>query len=394
MGVIEGVYKTLSLLSYPFARRRFEGFKIDKEAVWFHAASLGEVVSIKPVIDYFKKKSIPFFLTTMTDSGKKKAEEDFKGNVFLFPYDNPFFIKEILKRAKLIVFAESEFWPNTIFEIKKNKKRIILVNGRISEKSFIKWKVFKNIFKKILLSFDKFFVISNKEKIYLKFFGVDEKKIFVSGNLKILSTIREVIPLFNKPYDFTITFASVRSGEFKGLVNFIGKVFKTNQRVGFIIAVRHLSTLILLENMLKLKDIDYVKFTENGVKEKDKKRILILDTLGDLVRVYPVSDIVVVGGTFAPYGGHNLLEPAQFAVPVLFGPYTSNVKGMEEILLKERGGMKCKNFDELYEIFLKLLRDKKGLESMSKNAKKAFEKARRFTENGFYEIVRYLESNL
>ncbi len=394
MGVIEGVYKSLSFLSYPLAKKRIKDFKIDKEAIWFHAASLGEVISIKPLIDYFKEKNISFFLTTMTESGKKRAEEDFKGNVFLFPYDNPFFIKEILKRAKLIVFAESEFWPNAIFEIKKNKKRIILVNGRISEKSFIKWKIFKNFFRKILFSFDRFFVISNKEKKYLKFFGIDDKKIFVSGNLKLLSIKREVVPLFKKPYEFTITLASIRSGEFKGFVNFVEKVVKSDDRLGFIIAVRHLSTLILLENILKVKNIDYVKFTEGEEKLKEKKRVLILDTLGDLIRVYPLSDIVIVGGTFAPYGGHNLLEPAQFGVPVLFGPYTSNVKGMEEILLRERGGARCKSFDELFEIFSKLIKDKNEVENLGKNAKRAFEKAKKIAEDGFYEIVKYLESNL
>ncbi|MEO0300477.1 MAG: glycosyltransferase N-terminal domain-containing protein [candidate division WOR-3 bacterium] len=394
MGVIEVAYKILSFLSYPLGKNRIKDFRADKDSIWFHAASLGEVISIKPLIDYFKGKGISFFLTTMTESGKKLAEEDFKGNVFLFPYDNPLFIKEILKKSKLIVFAESEFWPNTILEIRKNKKRIILVNGRISENSFRKWKVFKNFFKKILFCFDRFFVISSKEKKYLKYFGADNKKIFVSGNLKLLSIKREVLPLFDKPFDFTITFASVRSGEFKGLVNFIEKVIKINEKIGFIIAVRHLSTLILLENILRVKNIKYVKFTENREKIKEKKRVLILDTLGDLIRVYPVSDAVIVGGTFAPYGGHNLLEPAQFGVPVFFGPYTSNVKGMEEILLKERGGIKCKTFDELFEIFLKLVNDKKEIENLGRNAKRAFERARKITENGFNEIVKYLESNL
>ncbi|MEN3044339.1 MAG: glycosyltransferase N-terminal domain-containing protein [Candidatus Hydrothermales bacterium] len=392
--MINILYKTLSSFTYPFAYRRIKDFDIEKDSIWFHAASLGEVVSIKPLLDYFIKRNVPFFITTMTESGKKRAEEYFMGRVFLFPYDNPLLIKKIEKKSKLLVLAESEFWPNIIFEIKKNKKGLILVNGRISEKSFLRWKLLKNYFAKILSNFDKFFVISLKEKKILKYFNVEENKVFISGNLKILSENKNITPLFEKPFDFTVTFASVRTREFKGVVNFIDKIMKINENIGFIIAVRHLESIILLENFLRLKNIRYVKFSEERKDFRGKTRVLILDTLGDLIKVFPLSDVVVVCGTFAPYGGHNLLEPTQFGVPVFFGPYTSNVKGMEEVLIKEKGGVKCKDFEEFFEIFKDIIHDKEKLTNLSKNSKRAFERAKKISEIGFLEIVKYLENSL
>ncbi|MEN3046070.1 MAG: glycosyltransferase N-terminal domain-containing protein [Candidatus Hydrothermales bacterium] len=392
--MIDILYKSLSFLTYPIAQKRLIDSDLEKDSIWFHAASLGEVTSIKPLLDYFDKKGVPFYVTTMTESGKKRADEYFKGRVFLFPYDNPLLIKKLVDRTRLLVLAESEFWPNTIFEVKKNKKNLILVNGRISEKSFLRWKLLKGYFARILSCFDKFFVISFREKKFLRRFNVDGSKIFVSGNLKILFENKDVSLLFEKPFDFTITFASVRTGEFSGIVDVIEKIMKMNEKIGFIIAVRHLESLILLENILKLKKIKYVKFSEERENFKYRARVLILDTLGDLIRVFPISDVAVVCGTFAPYGGHNLLEPAQFGVPVFFGPYTFNVKGMEEILIKEGGGIKCKDFNDLFTIFKDMIDSRDELIKVGKNSKNAYEKARKISENGFRKIVEYIEKNL
>jgi len=393
MGVIEGFYKTLTLFTYSFAKKRLENFNVNEKSIWFHAASLGEVTSIKPIIDKIIERKIPFFMTTMTESGKKRAEKEFKENIYLFPYDNPFLIKKLIEKAKLIIFAESEFWPNTLIEIKRKKKKLILVNGRISEKSFKKWKAFRGTFSNLLSAFDRFFVIGEKEKKFLKFFGINEEKILISGNLKFLNLNQIIEPLFEKPFNITITMASLRSKEFKGGVHFIEDILREFKDIGFIIAVRHLNTLLILENFLKSKNISFEKFSENRGKMKSDSRILILDTLGDLIKVFPLSDAVIVGGTFAPYGGHNLLEPAQFGVPVFFGPFTENVKSMEEILLKEKGGIKVKNWEELYNVMKERLKDGR-LKIEGKNAKKAAIKAKKIAEKGFNEIIKYIEKNL
>jgi len=393
MGVIKEFYKTLSLLTYPFAKKRIENFNVKENSIWFHAASLGEIASIKPIIEKMIERKKNFFITTMTESGKKKAEREFKEDVYLFPYDNPLLIKKLIEKAKLVIFAESEFWPNTLTEIERKKKKLILVNGRISEKSFKKWKAFRGTFSLLLSAFDRFFVIDENGKKILKFFGVNEEKISISGNLKFLGLNKIIEPLFKKPFDLTITIASLRSKEFKGGVNFIENILRDFKNLGFIIAVRHLNTLLILESLLRSKKIVFEKFSENKGKMEKGSKILILDTLGDLIKVFPISDAVVVGGTFAPYGGHNLLEPAQFGVPVFFGPFTENVKSMEEILLKEKGGIRVKNWEELYKVMKEKIKEG-NLESWGKNAKKAVIKAKKIAEKGLSEIIKYIDRNL
>ncbi len=393
MGIIENFYKIFTLLNYPFAKRRIENFNVDENSLWFHAASLGEVISIKPIIEEVMKRNFSFFITTMTEAGKKRAEGEFKKKVYLFPYDNPFLVKKLVEKAKLIIFAESEFWPNTLREIKENKKKLILVNGRISEKSFKRWKAFKGTFYSLISAFDRFFVISEKEKKFLKFFDIKEENILISGNLKFLNLKGEIEPLFKKPFKLTITMSSLRAREFKGGISFIQNILKEFKEVGFIIAVRHLTSLLILENFLKAKNIPFEKFSETGGEISKNVRVLILDTLGDLIKTFPLSDLVIVGGTFAPYGGHNLLEPAQFGVPIFFGPFTYNVKSMEEILLKEKGGVKVKSWEEL---FLKVKEEieNEGLKVRGERAKEAAIKAKKLAEKGLEKIVKYIEENL
>ncbi len=393
---IENLYKPLSFLTYPFAKKRMRYFSAEEsKTIWVHAASIGEVVSIIPVLKELEKENLEYVLTTMTSSGKKKAEaEGIKAKVFLFPFDNLIFIKRLLQRAKLVIFSESEFWPNTLIEIKKRKIKAFLINGRISEKSFKKWKAFKNFAKILLSAFEKFFVIGEKEKYFLEKLGVKNENIFISGNLKFLSLNKNAVPLFEKPPFITITFASLRSKEFRGAVDLIAEIVSKYKDVFFIIAVRHLKTLIILENLLKSKHLTYEKYSQNKGKLKKQKKILLLDTLGDLVRVFPISDVVIVGGTFAPYGGHNLLEPAPYRSCILFGPYTDNVKLMEKALLKYRGGMKVLDFEELKSKIESLLEKRELIREIGENAMVSSLKMKSLAEQGFRRIIREIKNAL
>lgn len=388
---IKKVYEFLSFLTYFWAKRRAKEIELEdkKRYVWIHAASMGEVNSIIPLVKELEKINASYFLTTMTISGKRFAENSLSSKVFLFPFDNLYFIKKLLKKVKIGVFTEGEIWPNTVLEFRKKRIPIILINGRISKKGFIKWKLFRREAKVILNSFDKIFVQSQREKKFLEKLQVKKDKIDVVCNLKFLNLNSEKKKLFDPPFSKVITFASLRTKEFQGIVKVIKNILEKFSDIGIVIAPRHVEAVFILENMLKKEGIEYTKRTKSKIWEKNF-RIYIIDTLGELKKVFLCSDIVIVGGTFAPYGGHNLLEPAQFKVPVIFGPFTENVKLMEKILLEKGGGIKVKNFSSLLNILRGLLENEKKLNYMKERAYLSALEAKTRSKEGFEKILKFL----
>jgi 3-deoxy-D-manno-octulosonic-acid transferase len=368
MGIIKFIYNFfLSLIPLPSQRKikeiPFENY------LYFHASSIGEVMSLKGLIDYFSK-DYPCILTTFTKAGKEKAENIFKDKikVFYFPFDKKGEIEKLVKRAKALIIAECELWPNLIQTGIKNRKKIFLVNGKISKKSFYFYNfIFKEI-KKFLRDFELIFLHDKSYEIFFKKLGVLPFKIFVLRNLKY-DALEDVKGAWEKN-GFTITFGSIRSNEIDIVVNVIQKILNKREDLKIVICPRHLINTKIVEFKLKEKGIDYEKRSKSLFPTK---KVFILDTLGELLNVWKISDVGIVGGTFGKHGGHNLAEPAFFGIPVIFGESIQNVKEIANILLKIGGGFKVKNEKELENILNKLILDDDFRKRAGENAKKGIE---------------------
>lgn len=365
MGIIKFLYNFfLSFFLLP-SERKIKEIPF-KDYLYFHAASIGEVMSLKPLVEKFYK-DYKCVIGVFTKGGKKKAESIFKDKAYIiyFPFDKRKEIEKMVRDAKAIIIAESEFWPNLLDISIKNKKKIFLVNGKISKRSFYFYNfIFKDI-KKYLRNFD-FLFLQNKE--YEKFFkslGIPSNKIKVLKNLKH-DIDYETSPLWNKN-GFIITFGSIRRDEVDTVINVIEKILNKREDLKIVIAPRHLINTYLIELKLKEKGIEYEKRSEVPFPNK---KVFVLDTLGELLNVWKISDIAIVGGTFGNHGGHNLSEPAFFGVPVIFGESIENVKEVAKILLKNKGGYKIKNEREFEEVLIKLIFDENERKKAGENAKK------------------------
>lgn len=331
---------------------------------------MGEVMSLKPLVEKFSK-DYNCVITVFTKSGKKRADEFFKDNsyVFYFPFDKEKELEKIIKKSKAVILGESEFWPNLLEISFKNNKRVFLVNGRISKKSVYFYNFFFKDIKKYIKRFEILFLQDKRYKNFFKSLGVPEGKIIVLRNLKYDSIKRDVEPLFEKK-DFIITFGSVRRDEVNIFINVIEKILHEKKDVKVVIAPRHLINTGYIESKLKEKGIEYEKRSNNSFPSK---KVFILDTLGELIRIWKISDIGIVGGTFANHGGHNIAEPASFGVPVIFGKSIHNIEEVARELIKNGGGVNVKNEEELLRAIKNFMENETLRKKAGENAQKTID---------------------
>ena len=333
----------------------FSKFKKKGKLVWFHGASVGEIQSIIPLIEKFeKKKEIVNILITSNTLSSSKIIEKFKFSKVIhqfFPIDTNFNCKKFINywKPSVAFFIDSEIWPNTIINLSKKKIPIILLNGRITKKTFRRWKNFPKfsnfIFKKIDLSF----ACSNISKNYLKKLGVKNLKYF--GNLKFSQSENEKIIKFKKLEKFIsskkIWCASSTHFNEEKLCGLTHKKLKEKYKnVLTIIIPRHIErTDIIKDELSKLNLLVH----EHESKKKINKNtdIYIVNSYGQTKSIYNICKNVFLGGSLIKHGGQNPLEATRYGCNILHGPNTDNFKEIYEYLDRLKVSIKINNTSQM-----------------------------------------------
>lgn len=289
----------------------------EKTDVHFHACSLGEVRSIRELSLAFNSR-----ISTITQTGFECAKEFCKKvNYLVFENFLPFWFKP----CKVLVIFEAEYWLMLVFMAKFYKAKVILLNARISDRSYKSYQRFSFFYKKIFSYIDEVFAQSDLDKARLENLGAKNVKIFknIKANLEIKNTKN-----YTKPKEKLIIFASTHRGEEELLLD----NFTLEENEKLIIAPRHPERFEELENWLLNKGLEFEKFSSLEDKNKKfSKKILLLDTLGELVNFYAISDLVVLGGSFVEgIGGHNPVEVAHFNNVLISGKFIYNQKALFE----------------------------------------------------------------
>jgi len=354
------------------------------KGLWFHAASVGEVNASLPLIQFFHNRfpDIPILYTVMTKTGQNRARTllKFKCNtqVIPFPMDHPPSLKQIYKNFDpfALIVIETELWPNLTLLSQRFGVKSYLVNARLSQKTLPRYLLIKRIMSKVVNSFDLIFARYEEDKEKFLMLGAKPEKILTVGSLKYdiqLSSIASSKRLKRsdlgyKDSDFIVVFGSIRSKEEDEIVEAIKKLdLHRHPDIKVIVAPRHLDRAPHFASKLRDAGIKFV-FRTQGFNPNG--RILILDTIGELVAFYRIADVAFVGGSLANYGGHNILEPASCGVPVIFGPFVWNVRHEAKGLLLCKGGFLVKNADELASLILRLRDDISTLIEAGINAEK------------------------
>lgn len=370
-------------------RERLGLYKISSDPnknIWIHCASVGEVNVLKPILNFLRRKfpDRGIIITTMTVTGREAAKDKYPeiDNIFLAPMDTGFSIKRAIGRInpELIIIIETELWPNLIMYPSEYGVRLVLINARISPSSF-KWYLFLSFFfREILNRFDLIIAQSEEDRKRFEILKGNSKNIYVTGNLKFDIEFPEKTKRFDDVFSNILqgkpvfVAGSTHEGEEEIILHQIPRFLENFPDLKFIIAPRHLERIQAVERLMLEHGIRYIKRTEIETLSLDNINVILLDTIGELSRLYEKATVVFIGGTLVPVGGHNVIEPAIYSKPVIFGPYYSNFKYACKLLLEEGGGICVKNGEELFEKTSELLKNQNIIESVGKRAYNAVKK--------------------
>ncbi|MBO5993119.1 MAG: 3-deoxy-D-manno-octulosonic acid transferase [Acidaminococcaceae bacterium] len=347
----------------------------DTNCIWLHGASVGEMVAISPLVKEIKNlmPERKVLVSAVTVGGYDMARQIMPeaDAIINFPLDLPFVASSMVERIRpgIFIMVETELWPNFLRAIRERNIPAMMMNGRISEKSAKSYRYLSSLLRDMLNTISLFCMQSSIDAKYITQLGADPEKIIVTGNTKFDQTYAEVSPedlatyktelgLGEDAYPVIVAGSTHRTEEEAVLTSFTA-VRKEYPRARLIIAPRKLNRI---EEIKKVNaKFGYEMGFRSKLKEMEGPRpefpVLLLDTIGELGRIYAVGDIVFVGGSLVRYGGHNVLEPAAHAKPILVGPSMEDFKDSYSLLSKAGACRMISDADGLAEAFLEIAGD-------------------------------------
>ncbi len=284
-----------------------------KRGLWFHVCSLGEARALQPVLEGLTAEEIS--ISTITHTGHKEAEK-YDAEVRYLPFESllPFWVK----RHKVLVVLEAEFWYMLFTVAKARGAKVVLLNARMTERSFPKYMKLRWLYVRMFDRVDKIFCQSEADKVRFEALGAQD--IEVVGNIKLAQKI-EANELFEKPAVETIVAASTHSGE-EALILEAFLEYKHARHAKLIIVPRHPERFDAVYDLLKRQKDEHLSLSRWSEVENFKADIVLVDAMGKLNSIYAISDIAIVGGAFRKdVGGHNPLEPAHFKCKIITGQH-------------------------------------------------------------------------
>lgn len=323
--------------------------------VWFHAVSVGEVHSCLPLLQSLRSSmpTVPIHVSTGTATGRKLAEEKLgqvAASVFRAPLELRWCVRRAFSRLRprLMIVAETELWPNYLFEAERFGCPVLIVNGRISDRSAPKYRRMRFLFRRVLACADTILVQSDDDRRRFLEAGASSSRTVVSGNLKYdfdprasTSRLPQVLAelLERSAPGLVVVAGSTRETEEELIVPALQAIASRAERALLVVAPRHPQRFDEAEAVLRRSGLPVLRRSTLEVSDSFAlPAVLLLDSLGELASLYRQADIVVVGGSLNGWGGHNVLEPALFGKPVVVGPYMQNFRQIAAGL-REAGGL-------------------------------------------------------
>ena len=336
---------------------------------WIHAASLGEAVIAENIIRplLLRNRDLSFLVTTNTYYTRDLLRRRFgtETQVHSLPFDLPFSLRLFFKNSSFtaLLLVETEIWPNLIWMAHSRHIPVIIVNGRISDSTFRHYRFFSFFFRRVFSSVNLIIAQSTQQAERFIQAGAVPSTVIALGNLKYAREVgvSEETPAKEK----SITFGSVKEKELEILVPVIERLKQAYPDYRIFVAPRELRIVDRLERAFSA-GFRVARFSSCKDGEPTDAELIIVDTVGDLLGLYSKSMVAFVGGSLAPYGGQNMLEPLFFATPVLFGPYTDNFREIAEEILSSGAGLVVTGADDLYEGIIHILRDDAVRQSMGR----------------------------
>lgn len=362
--------------------------------IWIHAVSVGEVLAITQLVTELQAqlRDYRIVVSTTTDTGQKLARQRFgEENVFRAPLDLPWAVQSFLDalRPRMLVLAESEFWPNLLHSAHEGGAVVAVVNARVSDRSLPRYLRFRWLFTRVLANVDLLLTQSEEDERRLVAIGAHPERVHVGGNLKfevrppargeIHGRLAEAIQ--RDSIGPVIVAGSTLEGEEAMVVDAFRAVRERYTQSMMILAPRHPERFDSVATLLGSSGLAYVRRSQlldiplvspAGMSDAPEGSslvggVLLLDSIGELANVYELADLAFIGGSLVPKGGHNVLEPAYFGVPILVGPHTENFRDIVDIF-RRADALRVVTPGTLVNVMLGLLGNVEERERLGRNA--------------------------
>jgi len=360
--------------------------KTSSKVIWVHCVSVGEFNAARPLIDQLLDiyPEHRLAITTTTITGAEAVRNHYQDRVihYFFPFDLPFIVGPFIKKINPVacILLETEIWPNLINNLNKKAIPVVLVNARLSERSFSKYQRFSsNLVQKTLNQLT--LIASQNEHSSERFLslGVSPNKVVKVGNLKFDSnekdnpnTTQSLQQMIGQRR--VVVFASTREGEEKKIIkSYVNTKDKFDALM--IIIPRHPQRFDEVYNLIVDSGLD-VKRRSDGLRCDENTQVLLGDSMGELLSYYSVCDIAFIGGSLIDTGGQNMLEAAAASKPILFGPSVFNFEQIAQLLLEKDAAIQVDDADDLMKTISSLLLDDPKRQKLGENAKNLLEKHR------------------
>jgi 3-deoxy-D-manno-octulosonic-acid transferase len=349
-------------------------FNLDgDDSIWVHAVSVGEVLAARPLISELRRRypKLHVFMSTTTLAGQQLARRNVPDvdAVFYFPFDWTFTVRRTLNLVKprLFLMVDTEIWPNLLRECRRRGVKTLLVNGRISYRSFPRYRLIRRFFKRVLADVDHFCVQGEETARRLQQLGADPARITVTGSLKFDAL--DVIPMPGRGPDRVLRFfrvspqrpvlvaGSTLKGEEEAVIRAFNRVRTTGTAPLLILAARQPQRFGEVERLCRHEGLATIRRSELPIDAEPRADAVILDTIGELAQLYQVATVVFVGGSLVAAGGHNILEPAVFGKPIVFGPHMENFAEIAEAFLANGAAVQVRSDRELDQAIVSLMGD-------------------------------------
>jgi 3-deoxy-D-manno-octulosonic-acid transferase len=351
-------------------------FNLDSEhSIWIHAVSVGEVLTARALLPELRERypKLRLFLSTTTMTGQQIARNNLQyvDEVFYFPLDFAFIVNRTLKlvRPRLFIMMETEIWPNLLRACDRAGVKTMLVNGRISSRSYPRYRLVRPFFRRVLRHVDRFCMQSDESARRVVDIGAERDRVLVTGSLKFDSLEipgtsaadrgrNRVLRYFRMSPDRPVVIAaSTVKNEEEPVLEAFQRIRATLSNAILIIAPRKPERFGDVERLARRAGWNVARRSELRVDAEPRHDVVILDTIGELAQLYQVATVVFVGGSLVDTGGHNILEPAVFGKPIIFGPYMQNFAEIARTFLDNAAAVQVRNGRDLEAALLDLLGD-------------------------------------
>jgi len=354
--------------------------------IWMHAASVGEVAAASAILHAIKRLSpeTKILLSVWTHTGYSYAIKELRKivDVVLAPFDLPLAVYRAFKtiRPRIYALLETELWPNTLLAAQRYGIPVILLNARISKRSFRGYMRLKPLFSPLLQRFQGICAISQTYKDRMVQLGAASEIIQVTGNAKFEGlltktnpvTVQETKRLLGLNDDSRVFVAgSIRGGEEQEVAKAVAALQKAVSNLLVILVPRHLNRICHLQRACDKAHLAHITLDRLLDEKKGQlsfRPVILVNRMGLLFSIYSIATVAFVGGSLVPKGGQNPMEPAAWACPVFFGPHMENFEEAKEALEATGGALEVRNAEELAEAAKRLLLNSAYRDQMGKNA--------------------------